>query len=111
MGHADSKVLPPSNLNARMTNVLVLDVGGVLVKLGGMNQFVDWTGQSPEEIKSRWLASPTVRDFESGRLAHTCPEPNASTRVLTKCGFRRVGEVMDPDDGLVWRWEKDDKSA
>ena len=53
MGHADSKVLPPSNLNARVTNVLVLDVGGVLVKLGGMNQFVDWTGQSPEEIKSR----------------------------------------------------------
>ena len=43
--------------------------------------------------------------------AHTRPEPNASTRVLTKCGFRRVGDVMDPDDGLVWRWEKDDESA
>lgn len=43
--------------------------------------------------------------------AHTRPEPNASTRVLTKCGFRLVGEVMDPDDGLVWRWEKDDESA
>jgi ribosomal-protein-alanine N-acetyltransferase len=38
--------------------------------------------------------------------AHTLPEPNASTRVLTKCGFRRVGEVIDPDDGLVWRWER-----
>ena len=37
--------------------------------------------------------------------AHTLPEPNASTRVLTKCGFRRVGEVIDPEDGLVWRWE------
>jgi [ribosomal protein S5]-alanine N-acetyltransferase len=37
--------------------------------------------------------------------AHTLPEPNASTRVLSKCGFRRVGEVVDPDDGLVWRWE------
>jgi RimJ/RimL family protein N-acetyltransferase len=37
--------------------------------------------------------------------AHTLPQPNASTRVLTKCGFRRVGEVVDPDDGLVWRWE------
>ena len=30
----------------------------------------------------------------------------ASTRVLTKCGFSRIGEVIDPDDGLVWRWEK-----
>ena len=37
--------------------------------------------------------------------AHTLPEPNASTRVLTKCGFRRLGEVTDPEDGLVWRWE------
>ena len=39
--------------------------------------------------------------------AHTLPEANASTRVLTKCGFRRIGEVVDPDDGLVWRWERE----
>lgn len=38
--------------------------------------------------------------------AHTRPEANASGRVLTKCGFRRIGEVIDPDDGLVWRWER-----
>jgi [ribosomal protein S5]-alanine N-acetyltransferase len=38
--------------------------------------------------------------------AHTLPEVNASTRVLTKCGFRHLGEVIEPDDGLVWRWEK-----
>ena len=38
--------------------------------------------------------------------AHTLPQANASTRVLTKCGFQRIGEVLDPDDGLVWRWEK-----
>src|SRR5690348_13221317 len=38
--------------------------------------------------------------------AHTLPETNASTRVLTKCGFARIGEVIDPEDGLVWRWEK-----
>lgn len=43
--------------------------------------------------------------------AHTLPETNASTRVLTKCGFQHVGEVMDPDDGLVWRWQKNDGSA
>jgi [ribosomal protein S5]-alanine N-acetyltransferase len=39
--------------------------------------------------------------------AHTKPENNASTRVLTKCGFARLGEVVDPEDGLVWRWERD----
>lgn len=46
--------------------------------------------------------------FENGvRIvrAHTRPESNASTRVLAKCGFEYVGEVTDPDDGLVWRFE------
>jgi ribosomal-protein-alanine N-acetyltransferase len=38
--------------------------------------------------------------------AHTLPAPSASTRVLTKCGFARVGELVDPEDGLVWRWQR-----
>ncbi|HJQ10826.1 MAG TPA: GNAT family N-acetyltransferase [Gemmatimonadaceae bacterium] len=37
--------------------------------------------------------------------AHTLPEANASTRVLSKNGFRHLGEVIDPEDGRVWRWE------
>ena len=37
--------------------------------------------------------------------AHTLPTPNASTRVLEKCGFERTGLVDDPEDGPVWRWE------
>ena len=43
--------------------------------------------------------------------AHTFEKENASTRVLTKCGFRPVGEVIDPEDGLVWRWEKHREEA
>jgi len=47
--------------------------------------------------------------IDSGQVgtvcAHTLPEANASTRVLTKCGLECVGEVVDPEDGLVWRWE------
>jgi RimJ/RimL family protein N-acetyltransferase len=47
--------------------------------------------------------------LDSGRVrlvcAHTRPEKNASTRVLTKCGFEWMGERVDPEDGLVWRWE------
>ena len=38
--------------------------------------------------------------------AHTLPQANASTRVLTKCGFVHVGPVVDPEDGPVWRWER-----
>ena len=48
--------------------------------------------------------------FGSGRVrmvrAHTLPQSNASTRVLAKCGFRHISEVIEPEDGLVWRWEK-----
>ena len=38
-------------------------------------------------------------------IAHTLPEANASTRVLEKIAMSFVGEVTDPDDGRVWRWQ------
>ena len=38
--------------------------------------------------------------------AHTLPESIASKRVLAKCGFRYVGEIIDPEDGLVCRFER-----
>jgi RimJ/RimL family protein N-acetyltransferase len=57
----------------------------------------------------------TLYAFNSGQVrvvrAHTLPERNASTRVLTKCGFQHIGEVIDPEDGLVWRWEKNNDAA
>lgn len=46
--------------------------------------------------------------------AHTLPGAEASQRVLTKCGFRHVGDAIDPDDGPVARFERgvgDDASA
>jgi RimJ/RimL family protein N-acetyltransferase len=39
-------------------------------------------------------------------VAHTLPEENASNRALRSSGFAFVGEVNDPEDGLIWRWEK-----
>ncbi|HVG21984.1 MAG TPA: GNAT family N-acetyltransferase [Blastocatellia bacterium] len=52
-------------------------------------------------------------DSENVRLvrAHTLPTPNASTRVLARCGFDYKGEVVDPEDGQVWRWELSRESA
>jgi RimJ/RimL family protein N-acetyltransferase len=38
--------------------------------------------------------------------AHTLPEGNASTRILEKLGFERIGETVDPEAGQVWRWER-----
>jgi RimJ/RimL family protein N-acetyltransferase len=39
-------------------------------------------------------------------VAHTLAEPNASTAVLAKTGFRRVAELEDDDEGAIWRWER-----
>ena len=47
--------------------------------------------------------------FESGEVrtvrGHALPDGAASQRVLIKSGFSKVGEVVEPDDGLVWRFE------
>lgn len=48
--------------------------------------------------------------FASGRVrvvrAHTKQDNGASARVLAKSGFHFVGEVVEPEDGLVYRWEQ-----
>jgi RimJ/RimL family protein N-acetyltransferase len=52
------------------------------------------------------LAAFALADGRVRRVrAHTRPDDGASARVLEKCGFGRVGEVTDPEDGLVCRWE------
>lgn len=38
-------------------------------------------------------------------LAHTLPEENASSEVLTRLGFVQTETVEDPEDGTIWRWE------
>lgn len=37
-------------------------------------------------------------------IAHTLAEENASGRVLTKCGFRCLGEIVHPEEGRVRKW-------
>jgi ribosomal-protein-alanine N-acetyltransferase len=38
--------------------------------------------------------------------AHTLDDCGASAKVLTRCGFAKLGQISHPEDGLVWRWEK-----
>ncbi len=100
---------------------LFFDDDGALVGFGG------WKGPpvggvaelgyavAPER-QGRGIATTVVRqliecaDRTDLRVvaAHTLPQINASTTVLTHCGFSRVETVVDPDagvDGVVWRWE------
>lgn len=37
-------------------------------------------------------------------IAHTLGQENPSTKVLLKCGFEKVQELNDPQDGLIWKW-------
>jgi RimJ/RimL family protein N-acetyltransferase len=79
--------------------------GGVVEIAYGVDADQQGRGYATEaaEALTRYaLESPFVRLV----CAHTRPEENASTRVLAKCGFRWVGEVNDPEDGQVWRWER-----
>jgi hypothetical protein len=39
------------------------------------------------------------------RRRPTLAETNASTAVLTRCGFTRVVELVD-EGTLIWRWER-----
>jgi ribosomal-protein-alanine N-acetyltransferase len=58
-------------------------------------------------------AAAALVDFaaRSGRVrvvrAHTRPEVSPSTSVLEKCGFRKVGEIVDSENNLVWRWDRE----
>lgn len=49
------------------------------------------------------------RAFESPEVnlvqAHTLAAINPSTAILEKCGLSKIGEIDDPGDGVLWRWE------
>lgn len=38
--------------------------------------------------------------------AQTLPHESPSTSILRKLGFRHVGSVQHPEDGLVWEWHR-----
>jgi CubicO group peptidase (beta-lactamase class C family) len=70
-------------------------------------------GTNPEDEGNGYAteAARALVDFAASRpdvrlvRAQTLPGARASQRVLAKCGFRYVGEAIDPEDGLVSRFE------
>jgi RimJ/RimL family protein N-acetyltransferase len=55
---------------------------------------------------ARAMVDFAVRSPEVSKVvAHTLPAGAASQRVLLKSGFRHVGDVLDPQDGVVLRFE------
>lgn len=54
---------------AQAIEVVLFDVGGVLVELTGVSEFLGWLNHrvTAEELTAEWLASPIVRAFETGQ--------------------------------------------
>jgi putative hydrolase of the HAD superfamily len=51
-------------------DIVLFDLGGVLVRLGGVHQMQELSGIDDEgEIWRRWLSCPWVRSFERGRCS------------------------------------------
>ena len=61
-----------------------------------------YASEAAQALIAYAVASGQVRTIR----AHTLPQHNASTRVLLKCGFTLLGEVVHAEDGIVWRWER-----
>jgi RimJ/RimL family protein N-acetyltransferase len=64
--------------------------------------------------ESRGIATAMVRELTDRVsphvdwvIAHTLPVENASCKVLRRCGCERAGEVVNPEGGLVWRWQRE----
>lgn len=72
---------------------MLFDLGGVLVRLGGVASMGEMAGlASEDEVWRRWLACRWVRDFERGR----CTAEEFAQGVVLDWGLR-----VDPDDFLA----------
>ncbi len=80
------------------------DVNGMVEIAYGVGSDQEGNGYATEAARALVAYAFNIDQVTLVR-AHTLPASNASTRVLSRCGFQFVGEVIDPEDGLVWRFE------
>jgi len=68
---SDELWYPNPDINDTSINVVLFDVGGVLVEPSGVATMLTWMDNrvSAEELWEMWLTSPTVRSFETGKLS------------------------------------------
>jgi RimJ/RimL family protein N-acetyltransferase len=106
------------------TALLVLDAPRTICGMGGFRGPPDAEGMVEigysvaPSLRGRGLATAAAREllqiaFADARVqwvqAHTLAQSNASTRVLEKLGFRKIGELVDPAEhpDPIWRWRLD----
>jgi [ribosomal protein S5]-alanine N-acetyltransferase len=57
------------------------------------------------EVVSVLIKNAFANENVKAVQAHTLAEINASTKVLAKCGFVKIQEIDDPEDGKIWQWK------
>ncbi|MGH9078852.1 MAG: HAD family hydrolase [Acidimicrobiales bacterium] len=72
-------------------DIVLFDLGGVLVRLGGVSQMQALSGiGSEDEIWRRWLSCPWVRSFERGR----CSPVEFAAGVIDEWGLTITADVF-----------------
>jgi RimJ/RimL family protein N-acetyltransferase len=66
--------------------------------------FPPFEGRGYAKAMAHALTEQALGSGAAQVIAHTLPQANPSTRVLKACGFVQEGEIIDPEDGRVWRW-------
>jgi HAD superfamily hydrolase (TIGR01509 family) len=79
--------------------VLLFDVGGVLVELGGVEAMLGWLDNrlTAEQLWRRWLESESVRQFETGRI----DAPQFASGMIAEFALR-VGSQEFLDSFVGW---------
>jgi [ribosomal protein S5]-alanine N-acetyltransferase len=80
------------------------DTNGVVEIAYGVASEQEGKGYATEAARALVAYAFSIDQVNRVR-AHTLPTSSASKRVLAKCGFQYVGEINDPEDGLVCRFE------
>jgi [ribosomal protein S5]-alanine N-acetyltransferase len=68
--------------------------------------FPEHEGRGVATQVARLLVDLAFRNGVRLVRAQTLPAQNASTAILTKLGFSKMGTVSHPEDGLVWEWQR-----
>ena len=78
-------------MGRRSYDVVLFDLGGVLVRLGGVPQMQELSGiDSEDELWARWLSCPWVRSFERGR----CTADDFAAGVIDEWGLGVTAEAF-----------------
>lgn len=80
------------------------DIDGVVEIAYGVASDQEGKGYATEAARALVAYAFSVDQVNLVR-AHTLPASKVSQRILAKCGFQYTGEINDPEDGLVSRFE------